>query len=38
VDGEGVVNGERREEVGEGGKEWYIGTFIVRYLLKNVDD
>ena len=36
--GGGVVEGNRREEVGMGGKGWEIGTFILRYLLKNVDN
>jgi len=35
--GKGLVRGKRREVVGVGRKGWEIGTFIVRYLLKNVD-
>jgi len=34
----GLARGKRREEVGVGGKGWEIGTFIVRYSLKNVND
>ena len=36
--GKGLEMEKRRKVAGVGGKGFEIGTFIVRYLLKNVDD